>query len=350
MSQFRKACVLAAAHFALSGLGWPTHSLLAADYGYSPACAAPNGQNCSLPCPPTCSLPAQQQAVQQQAVQQTAPGMYSQPAATGEFEGESAGYGMRGLGLRIPELHLQLPTLQLPSMVKYRRGPHMRIDSATAPFTQGMPAQFGMLPSGQLSTVAGQQSAPVIQQSAPANCVPFIPPAPGCTTATEKLLRDELARKESEIRQMQDRFGQLESAVNRLADSREREVSMPVRRRAAPPTIVEAGYTEDTYEEENQQPVRSVVSTRNNRAATPSTMRPASAPRSSAPTGRSVSQRGSAQDEIGEEFPQPNVGFSQIVNEDEASELDRQGLGIWKGEGQRPAPKRGDGSGKRSSR
>ena len=49
--------------------------------------------------------------------------------------------------------------------------------------------------------------------------------------------------------------------------------------------IVEAGYNEDADEEVDQQPVRSVVSTRAKRTA--SAMRPASAPRPSAPIGRS---------------------------------------------------------------
>ena len=125
---------------------------------------------------------------------------------------------------------------------------------------------------------------------------------------------------------------------------------MPVRRRAAASTIVEAGYSEDACEEEQSQPVRSVVSTRASRTVSESAVRPASAPRPSAPTGRSITQRATVEDELREVFPQPNVGFSQIVSEEEANERDRQGLGIWKGEGQRPAPKRGDGSAKCSTR
>ncbi|MEK6259319.1 MAG: hypothetical protein AABP62_11945 [Planctomycetota bacterium] len=217
----------------------------------------------------------------------------------------------------------------------------MHVEGSRAPWVDGRALEFNQVPR---SVEVNDRS---IDQQPRDICVP---PAPGCTTATEKLLREELTRKESEIRQMHERFGQLESAVNRLAESREREVSMPVRRQAAASTIVEAGYTEDAYEEEHQQPVKSVVSMRASRSTAAPGMRPASAPRPSAPTGRSVAQRATAPDEIRAEIPQPNVGFSQIVNEDEASELDRQGLGIWKGDGQRPAPKRGDGSAKRSSR
>ena len=302
------------------------------------ACLAQAGQSsdgCQAPfyCPPNCSNPpANNRGLD------TPRGAYVRSPETGEQSGESTSYGLRGLGLRLPAISIELPELRLPGMVKYRRNAEMHVEGSRAPWVEGRALEFNQVPR---SIETNDRS---IEPQPRDLCVP---PAPGCTTATEKSLREELARKESEIRQMQDRFGQLESAVNRLAESREREVSMPVRRRAAAPAIVEASYTEDAYEEENQQPVRSVASTRATRVA--SAMRPASTPRPSAPIRQSGTQRMTIEDELREVFAEPNVGFSQIVDEEEASELDRQGLGIWRGNGQRPAPNRGDGSAKRAS-
>jgi hypothetical protein len=301
--------------------------------------ASRSADGCQAPvyCAPNCSNPpANNRGLE------TPRGAYVRSPETGEQSGESTSYGIRGPGLRLPAISIELPELRLGGLVKYRRNPEMHVEGSRAPWVDGRALEFNQVPRNIETNDRSIDSQPRDL------CVP---PAPACTTATEKLLREEIARKESEIRQMHERFGQLESAVNRLAESRERDVSMPVRRRATAPTIVEAGYSEDVYEDEYPRPVRSVISTRASRNAPVAADLHAATPRPSAPIGRSTARRAfDEDDDLREVFPESNVGFSKIVNESESSELDQQGMGIWKGEGQGPSPKRGDGSAKRAIR
>jgi len=283
-------------------------------------CAAP-GPNCMAP---NCALPY----AQQQGVQQVAPGMYAQPPATGEFEGESTGYGIRGMGFSLPAIHFEGASIRLPRMFSSKSPARMRIDAQTAPYVQGMPAQFGMLPAGQLgvqqSAPVYQQSAPAFQQSTPETC---IPPCPA-TTQSEQRLRAELAMKDAEIRQMQDRFNRLEQAINRLAETPPQNVPTSTTRRAPAPQIVEAGYTQEQYDEEASADTdlpRPLVMTR---ATRPAQAQPAAAPRPCAPVKSSTAARPA------EQPTPPNVGFSYIPEEEPAAD---DGLGVWKGEAKRPA-------------
>jgi hypothetical protein len=62
-----------------------------------------------------------------------APAQFQAPAPSGQIAGASNSVGLRGLEIHFPELRFALPTLQLPSLVKFRREPHMQLDSAMAP-------------------------------------------------------------------------------------------------------------------------------------------------------------------------------------------------------------------------
>ena len=62
-----------------------------------------------------------------------APAQFQAPAPSGQIAGASNSIGLRGFEIHFPELRLALPTLQLPSLVKFRREPHMRLDPADAP-------------------------------------------------------------------------------------------------------------------------------------------------------------------------------------------------------------------------
>ena len=77
-----------------------------------------------------------------------APANFAAPAPTGQVAGASHAVGIRGLEIHFPELRLALPTLQLPSLVKFRREPHMQLDPATAPMVApaAAPAPAGYFP------------------------------------------------------------------------------------------------------------------------------------------------------------------------------------------------------------
>jgi hypothetical protein len=298
-------------------------------------CIAQTGRSadgCQAPvyCPPNCSNPpASNRGL-------TAPqGAYVRSPETGEQAGESTGYGLRGFGLRLPAISIDLPELRMPAMVKYRRNAEMHVESSRAPWVDGRALEFNQVPQ---TNDRNLQTPNDRDLRAPEHCVP---PAP-CTSATEQRLRDELAKREAEIREIQGRFDRLESMVSKLADSQPRQVSMQPRRRAPTPEIVEAGYARESQDDEFEAP----------RASAPRTARSAappapSVPRATVPLRRADSRTASAPRNLEESTP-PNVGFSYVADE-EAEPVD-DGLGIWKGEGQRPVTRRSDGSAKKSSR
>lgn len=186
------------------------------------------GERCAAPAPNTCA-PGQSNLYNLQQLQQA--GVYTQPPATGDITGETSGSGIQGLRIRFPEVNLQLPTVQFPAPFRYKRGPQMNVDAATAPFVTGGPLpQFGMLAGGQPApanlTAPNLQNLMSPQPNLTAPYQPIVPcdpvpPCPAGASLERQQLLEELSRKEAELQQMQERFGRLEAAVNRLAASRQ---------------------------------------------------------------------------------------------------------------------------------
>ncbi len=163
---------------------------------------------------PVCAPPAQPATAAMDPA-----GMFAQPPATGDVQGESTGYGIRGMGIRFPEVNLQLPTLQLPSTFKYRRGPEMQVEAATAGYLTGPAANFGMMATAPAAPAVAPAVAPVGMPPAPYHCAPqYVPPCESSGASLERRLLEELIRKENELREMNQRFSQLESMVSRLAE------------------------------------------------------------------------------------------------------------------------------------
>lgn len=67
-------------------------------------------------------------------------GMFVAPGPTGDVSGEANSIGLRLGRIHIPEMSIPLPTIQLPHLVRYRRGPEMVTDAANASFQSGRPA------------------------------------------------------------------------------------------------------------------------------------------------------------------------------------------------------------------
>ncbi len=140
--------------------------------------------------------------------------------------------GVRGLGIRIPEIRLEMPTVQLPSLVRFRRGPEMHLESGRAPFVQQSAAAFGQIHTGGVAPMM-MQSAPVTQaapanqsrpnnpknQSAPTDdpkpqaapaCTPYCPPTHCTSEAKVRELRREMEAARERVLALQD---SLEEAV-----------------------------------------------------------------------------------------------------------------------------------------
>lgn len=199
------------------------------------------GQNCRGIAPRQCTTPQAAPAPEPQSAPvnpepQAAvvpqAGSYVAPPATGEVAGESRSMGVRGLGIRIPEIRLELPTVQLPSLVRYRRGPEMHIESGRAPFVNQSAAAFGQIHTGGVAPLMTQsvpvnQSAPVPQSAPTPNPQPQSAPAPDCTpcykpshcTSEAKVreLRREMEAARERILALQD---DLEQAVAEVEQDR----------------------------------------------------------------------------------------------------------------------------------
>ena len=94
-----------------------------------------------------------------------APAVFGTPTPAGTVAGASSSIGLRGLEIHLPELKLALPTITLPSLIRFRRDPELYVDSSRAPLIQGGtgagaagPGSFGggILPQGAI----GPGSAP----------------------------------------------------------------------------------------------------------------------------------------------------------------------------------------------
>lgn len=291
--------------------------------------------------------------------------IYQTPQATADISGSSQSVGIRGFGLRIPESNFQLPTIQLPSIVRYQRGSEAHFESARAPQISGMAA----VPS-QISL--GGPAIPVAPPSAPAAPSQVLPPTPpngggatipaapntGCVPLASNSSDAELQalRELAETRRILDLYRQELQEVKRSLEnsttaSEEAAVppspairrttfqgklnSVPSAPRANSTRIVEAAYSEDEIAEDDQSARRSVPL----RVRRPAEI--AQPPRSSKNQSATESRRSDAS------LPS-NTGSSYFVDDPDA---ESEGLGAWKGEQIRPisAGRNGNSGGKRAS-
>ncbi len=146
--------------------------------GLLPSIAA--AQQCAAPCytTPQCAAPAMAAPAVAPA---TAPARnFLRAPGTGQTAGESNSIGLRGITLHVPEMRIGLPTLELPSLMRFRREAEMIFDHARGPLVNGDLLDFGNLPASAAPAVAPATAAPV-------NCMPLPPAcaAPGCLGRTE---------------------------------------------------------------------------------------------------------------------------------------------------------------------
>jgi hypothetical protein len=165
--------------------------------------------------------------------------------ANGEVSGESNSLGLRMGTLRFPEVQLALPTVQLPSLIRFRKNAAMHTESTTAPYVTGpRVGQFGLQPT------AATESAPAPTEAAPAPVAP-VPPActPGCrdgfqqhclppcgegcakfnpeqnTDPWQNSNARQLALKEQQVAKLESQVSDLTKLVEQLVIQRQEEAS-----------------------------------------------------------------------------------------------------------------------------
>ena len=184
-------------------------------------------QTCAAPGPCSCTSCLQRQtaAPREAAPREVAPrGYYSRSPDTGEFSGENNSIGVRGFGLRLPSISVELPELRLPSLARYRRGPHMTTDSARAPWVEGRALEFN--PVGPERDAADRSVTPPPQSRGAPSCVA---PTPRSCDAPEaappadtryQLPANGLNAQDAELLHLREQAVSLQKAIDSLANSR----------------------------------------------------------------------------------------------------------------------------------
>lgn len=217
-------------------------------------CYVPASPRCA---PPPVSAPAQSAPrfapVQAPAA---APATFAAPPLGGQVAGESNSVGIRGMELHFPEWRIALPTLQMPTLVRFRRNPEMMLQGGTAPMVTGPQAAFAQVPLQANPAPAQPAPAQKPPVSAPAGCAPapattYAPPLPGAPElgASDGTYQElEQARQQlAEMRQQLDRLVQATAAL---------EQAQPVgnRRQAAGPVRVQSEEIDPVPQDVNDLP------------------------------------------------------------------------------------------------
>jgi hypothetical protein len=205
---------------------------------YVPPCVQPPCNQVPPEAPPTSPPPLAP------PTQPTAPptAQFAAPTPSGQISGESNSMGVQGLSIHFPEFNLQFPTIQLPSLVRYRRQPEMQLDQARAPMIQGPTAPYGpLLTTTHLASPNPTAPPPEAPQNTPKpletprsvappptapQCVPprmssDPPPAPGVADArSNERLRYELSCARQELLEYRREVQQLQRSIEVIAASR----------------------------------------------------------------------------------------------------------------------------------
>ncbi|MFM7036592.1 MAG: hypothetical protein ACKO2L_02605 [Planctomycetaceae bacterium] len=122
----------------------------------SPVMGQDAWQGCDQPV--NCARPKREPKRPEAAPAPTPEGTFVTGPTSGDVAGESSSLGIRFGTLRIPEIAIPLPTIQLPSFVRYRRDAEMHTEAARAPFVYGPVTEFGLQPRGVAETAGGDES------------------------------------------------------------------------------------------------------------------------------------------------------------------------------------------------
>lgn len=162
--------------------------------------------------------------MQSQPMPQAYPqGAFAAPQSRGEVAGESRSIGFRGIAIEFPAIRFELPTIQLPSCIRFRKEPEMRIAESYAPYVPGHPAIYGQIAPGGAAQVAPQMhSAPMYQRVPAAECQsqPQASPYQSCETQTGQIHRQIEQTTESiqDLKSKLEQLQEIEQELQKLTD------------------------------------------------------------------------------------------------------------------------------------
>jgi len=217
-------------------------------------------EECAMTQSPICPAPCQNMQQPESARRpESAPqsqGAYIRGPESGEFEGGATSFGVKGFGFKLPSIAVDGMEFRLPHMTRYRKNPVFHSQSAQAPFVRGPVAQFNQVQPEDQSP----ESAPNLKPEATPNPTPqppCVPPAPSCnTTSIELRLRNELDRKDAQLKKMSEQLERLERTVNQFSESQRVSQSTASKARTVSERqILEAAYTEEESSIEEPSPL-----------------------------------------------------------------------------------------------
>lgn len=200
---------------------------------------------------PTCIAqrqcpPAHHAAIQSQPLPPAYPqGMFVAPQGRGEVAGESRSLGFRGFAIEFPAIRLELPTIQLPSCIRFRREPEMRVAETYAPYVPGQPALYGQIAPGGAAQVAPQmQAAPLYRQPPvpPCESQPYAAPEYGpqsCETATGQIHQqiEQTTQSIEDLKSKLEQLQEIEKELRQLTDEQEKLLRDIRNRRSSKPPV-----------------------------------------------------------------------------------------------------------------
>ena len=177
-------------------------------------------QSCNAPSCTSCGTAPRST----QAPRSAARGIYSRSPDSGERVGESNSMGIRGFGIRLPSISLEMPELRLPSINRYRRDAYMITDSAHAPYIDNNRALEFNPVGPDRETAAPDRSAesprftprspscdaPVPRCDAPAAAVP------GVDERAQR--RDVPDSRNADLQQLREQAISLQKAIDSIAN------------------------------------------------------------------------------------------------------------------------------------
>lgn len=174
-------------------------------------------------------------------------GAFVAPPQQGSIVGASRSLGMRGMRITLPQLAFEMPSIELPSILRRSRSPRMEIDADQAAYVvganepQAAPAQaaFQMPMYGAPAMAAPAMAAYAMQSRSAAPAVSNSSPSTSAASTSQPDAPSTLQRSEQEFDALEQRCCRLESLLQQMIQERQslppQVFAAPACQEAAPP-------------------------------------------------------------------------------------------------------------------